>query len=74
MEARAALNGTDVNGRDYWQAGGGWIEAELERLSAELVEPAKVTTLEKLDDTGRSFKLATQWVPSRLASEADSTR
>ena len=35
-------------------------------LVADFVEPAKVTALEKLGDTGRAFGIATRWVRSSM--------
>jgi hypothetical protein len=43
---------------------------ELEWLTEDLVEPAKVTALEMLGYSERSYKHATEWVRSRMADEA----
>jgi hypothetical protein len=41
------------------------VEARVPALLADLVEPAKVTALEKLGEGDRAFRIATSWLRSR---------
>jgi hypothetical protein len=43
------------------------VAARVPALLADLVEPAKVTALEKLGEGERAIRIATGWVRSRTA-------
>jgi hypothetical protein len=47
-----------------------FTEARVVQLTADLVEPARVVTLEKLDEGARAIVLATRWLRPKL----DATR
>jgi hypothetical protein len=38
-------------------------------MAADLVEPARVTTLEKLDENERALPIAVRWIRAALALE-----
>jgi hypothetical protein len=44
------------------------VSARANRLVADLVEPAKVTALEKLGEGERAFRIATGWVRGKLSA------
>jgi hypothetical protein len=46
------------------------VEGPVPALLADLVEPAKVTALEKLGEGDRAFRIATSWLRSRAAQSA----
>lgn len=44
------------------------VSARAAVLVADLVEPARVTTLEKLDEGRQALKIATGWLRSRASA------
>jgi hypothetical protein len=57
----------ELDGAELREADGDETSAELvERHVADLVEPARSTTLEKLDEGREAIRIASRWVRSRL--------
>jgi hypothetical protein len=46
------------------------VAARAALLVADLIEPARATALEKLDEHRRAVKIAKEWVRSRLEPSA----